>query len=235
MPQVRQVPEKNIPDCAGFLFGFKARRQAHSELCNGRRNAEAEQKDKQGGTFFDRNRPSLPDGRRRSSFSLLLQYARFGVVGLSATIVHSVLYLLLAGSLGISPFIANLLAFSVAVLVSYFGHFQWTFRNENGAGTATDMVVTTKLARFVVVAVIGLVLNSLAVYSVVDVMGLAYGYALIPMVGLVPIVVFVLSKLWVFRLVGTESWNRSNPRNPGLLSEQPLSPAIRREGRLLLP
>jgi hypothetical protein len=52
------LPEKKIPDCAGFLFGFKARQQAHSELCNGWRNAEAEQKDQQDGRFFDRNRLS---------------------------------------------------------------------------------------------------------------------------------------------------------------------------------
>ncbi len=31
---------------AGFLFGFKTRKQAHSKLCNCLRNAEAEQKDK---------------------------------------------------------------------------------------------------------------------------------------------------------------------------------------------
>jgi hypothetical protein len=53
---LRRLPEKNIPNGAGFLFGFKARRQVHSELCNCRRNAEAEQKDQQGGMFFDRNR-----------------------------------------------------------------------------------------------------------------------------------------------------------------------------------
>jgi len=45
-----------MPDCAGFLFGFKARQQAHSELCNCWGNAEAEQKDQQDGIFFDRNR-----------------------------------------------------------------------------------------------------------------------------------------------------------------------------------
>jgi hypothetical protein len=37
------LPEKKIPDCAEFLFRFKARQQAHSELCNGWCNAEAEQ------------------------------------------------------------------------------------------------------------------------------------------------------------------------------------------------
>jgi len=40
------------------LFGFKARQQAHSELCNCWGNAEAEQKDQQDDIFFDRNRLS---------------------------------------------------------------------------------------------------------------------------------------------------------------------------------
>jgi len=57
------LPEKKIPDCAGFLFGFKAQQQAHSELCNCWGNAEAEQKDQQDGIFFDRNR--LNSLRRR--------------------------------------------------------------------------------------------------------------------------------------------------------------------------
>jgi len=56
------LPEKKIPDCAGFLFGFKARQQAHSELCNCWGNAEAEQKDQQDGIFFDRNRLSSRRG-----------------------------------------------------------------------------------------------------------------------------------------------------------------------------
>ena len=38
------------------MFGFKARQQAHSGLCNCWRNTEAEQKDQQDGIFFDRNR-----------------------------------------------------------------------------------------------------------------------------------------------------------------------------------
>jgi len=57
--EIRRLPEKKIPDCAGFLFGFKARQQAHGELCNCWGNAEAEQKDQQDGIFFDRNRLSL--------------------------------------------------------------------------------------------------------------------------------------------------------------------------------
>ena len=47
-----------MPDCAEFLFGFKARQQLHKSLCACWRNAEAEQKDLQEGIFFDRNRLS---------------------------------------------------------------------------------------------------------------------------------------------------------------------------------
>jgi len=44
------------------LFAFKARNPAHSELCNGFRNAEGGQKDKRDGMSFDGNR--LKPGNR---------------------------------------------------------------------------------------------------------------------------------------------------------------------------
>ncbi len=61
------MPEKNSPDCAGFLLDFKARELAHSELCNCYRNAEIEQKDQQGGLFFNRNHPYCPDNKDSSN------------------------------------------------------------------------------------------------------------------------------------------------------------------------
>ena len=54
--KLRRLPEKNIPECAGFSFVFKARQPAHSKLCNGWHNAEDARKDKPAGMFFDRNR-----------------------------------------------------------------------------------------------------------------------------------------------------------------------------------
>jgi hypothetical protein len=62
---LRRLPENDIPDCAGFLLAFKARKPAHSELCNGFRNAEGGQKSKQEGMSFDRNRLSPEFGRSR--------------------------------------------------------------------------------------------------------------------------------------------------------------------------
>jgi len=53
---LRRLPEKHVPECAGFSYAFKARRPAHSKLCNGWRNAEGGRKDRQAGICFDRNR-----------------------------------------------------------------------------------------------------------------------------------------------------------------------------------
>jgi hypothetical protein len=63
------LPEKKMPDGAGFLFAFKARQQAHSGLCNGWRNAEGEQRDQQDGIFFDRNRLTNACSRARQSLA----------------------------------------------------------------------------------------------------------------------------------------------------------------------
>jgi len=55
LAELRRLPEKDIPDCAGFSFAFKARQPAHSALCNSWRNAEGGRKDKQAGISFDKN------------------------------------------------------------------------------------------------------------------------------------------------------------------------------------
>nr|VFJ73366.1 MAG: Murein L,D-transpeptidase YafK [Candidatus Kentron sp. FM]VFK20888.1 MAG: Murein L,D-transpeptidase YafK [Candidatus Kentron sp. FM] len=50
------MAEKNIPNCAGFSFRFKARGRHIASLCNCRATHKLDDKDKQVGIFFDRNR-----------------------------------------------------------------------------------------------------------------------------------------------------------------------------------
>ena len=63
-----------MSDCVGFLFGFKAREQAHSVLCNCWRNAEAGQKDQLDGIFFDRNRLKFKSSSRCCARELFLSF-----------------------------------------------------------------------------------------------------------------------------------------------------------------
>lgn len=131
--------------------------------------------------------------------TLAYQYVRFGVVGLVATAVHVGFFVLLIEWLTVRPLSANVVAFCIAVLVSYLGNFHWTFRADAQTLDKDDCRQPIIFLKFAVVAVTGLLLNTLAVYMVMEVLQLPYGYALIVMVGLVPIVVFLLNKFWAFR------------------------------------
>ena len=122
--------------------------------------------------------------------STLAQVVRFGLVGVVATIVHSAIFLGLATSCATNALIANLLAFSVAVCVSYFGHSCWTFRYVRESRSV--------FYRFAVTSLIGLALNSAVVLVVVEWCRQPEVYAVPFMVLLVPAVVFTISKKWVF-------------------------------------
>ncbi len=122
---------------------------------------------------------------------LAVQYLKFGLVGGAATLTHSLVFIAVMEHAGLAPLAANLLAYGVAVFVSYFGNFRWTF----GAAAPT----AASFARFVAVTLVGLALNSAAVWLVMDVGELPYPYVLPFMIVVVPVVVFALNRAWSFR------------------------------------
>lgn len=132
----------------------------------------------------------------RPLLRLGLQYARFGTIGLAAAAVHVLTFTALIELADLAPVAANFVAFAIAVLVSFFGHFQWTFRAQTAGGGRHRQ--RTALSRFIIVALIGLALNSLAVYGVVNLLAWPYPYAIVLMLSVVPLVVFALSKFWAF-------------------------------------
>ncbi len=81
---------------------------------------------------------------------------------------------------------------------SFFGHFYWTFSDQTIAESEKNSLPYAAFARFAVVAVTGLCLNSLAVWYVVYRLNLPYGYAIVLMVTIVPLSTFLLSKFWAF-------------------------------------
>ena len=133
--------------------------------------------------------------KHRSLVELVQQGGKFGVVGLLATATHVGMMIVLVEWFHWRPLTANFGAFSIAFIVSFFGHYRWTFANQaiQDAGSWRR-----PFARFIVTSLIGLALNSLAVFAIVDVAGLSYVYALAVMVSLVPGVLFVIGKFWAF-------------------------------------
>jgi len=125
----------------------------------------------------------------------LLQLLRFGVVGAIASITHVGVFVVLIEAFEMPPLSSNFFAFCVAFTCSYLGHFHWTFR-KTGRQQAPGW--NTPLPKFLVVALTGLLLNTLAVWTVVDALGQPYGYAVVLMLTVVPASLFLLSKLWAF-------------------------------------
>lgn len=122
----------------------------------------------------------------------LLQFeiARFGLVGLTATVVHGSLLALFieVGSLHVQ--VANVLAFVMAFAVSYLGHHRWTFCSGNTHGKAA--------VKFLVTAVIGFLANILIMELVVVQLSYHYLAGFICVVLSVPPATYIVSRSWIF-------------------------------------
>lgn len=123
--------------------------------------------------------------------SMVKPMLRFAVSGGLATVTHVLVFVTLVEWLALRPVFAAAPAFVVALFVSYGMNYHWTF-----SASGLHRVL---LPRFVVVALLGLTLNLGITYVVVDVAHYWYGYALLLVVLLVPLVTFLLSKFWVFK------------------------------------
>ncbi len=138
------------------------------------------------------NEPARTAARAARLWLLGLQYGRFVLVGLAATLVHVLAYVASIELWGQSPLAANAIGFALGVNLSFVGHRRWTF-----AGTPTARVWRSR-ARFCVVALTGFGLNSLFVELVTGMAGLGYGWSIPLIGGVTPVVTFALSKRWAF-------------------------------------
>jgi putative flippase GtrA len=127
--------------------------------------------------------------RRSEVFGQLI---RFGLVGGFVTALGAGAYLVAAYS-GVPPLIANILAYLVAMASGYVLHSRVSFR---GHGNRDRAAVRT--ARFVIVSLISLCLNSLFVWLFTIRLGLPLWSPVVPMLFVTPIVTFALNRRWVF-------------------------------------
>lgn len=116
--------------------------------------------------------------------------ATFGFVGLLATATHTLIGVGLLRAGLATAFWANGIAFSVAFLVSYGGHRSLTFRSRLPHRIAGP--------RFLTVATVGLGLNQIMVFILVNLLKVPYEFALVPIFIVVPVVTYLLSRDWAF-------------------------------------
>jgi putative flippase GtrA len=125
---------------------------------------------------------------------MLPQLLKFGVVGLAATAVNSLVYLA-ALARGVAPLLANLLGFACAFALSFFGHLRWTFRQAGAPARGA-------LLKFIATALGGLASNSFMTWLLTAVLQLPPASAVAAILFVTPVLVFVLSRHWVFVRAG---------------------------------
>lgn len=118
------------------------------------------------------------------------EIARFGLVGIAATLVHAAILSLLIEWLALPVQLANISAFVVAFLVSYLGHHRWTFASDAGHKEAAS--------KFLLTAIIGFIANVMIMELVVVQLGYHYLIGFLCVVFSVPPATYVISRLWIF-------------------------------------
>jgi putative flippase GtrA len=121
---------------------------------------------------------------------IVKQFGRFAVVGLVATLVHVAVVVVLVEAAGSAPLLANAIAFALALAVSYAGNHQWTFRARGNH--------RRHFPRFATTAGLGLLLNQTIMYVMIEGLGQDYRVALALVVLVVPLLSFLLNRLWSF-------------------------------------
>ena len=115
----------------------------------------------------------------------------FAAVGLSAMAVHLASVALVLVPLGLSPLVANVIAFLIAFQVSHAGHRRFTFSHHDAPASQSRW-------RFFAVACFSFAVNELMYAALLRFTTLDYRVALFIVLVLVAALTYVSSRAWAF-------------------------------------
>ncbi len=116
--------------------------------------------------------------------------ARFSAVGTIATVAHIVVAVIVVAAAGANPTVGAMIGFVTAFMISYFGHFRFTFA---ASGRYRDY-----LLKFVVSSLASFLLSTAAVWVATAILGIDYKPALIALGIIVPVCNYFMNRFWVF-------------------------------------
>jgi putative flippase GtrA len=120
----------------------------------------------------------------------LWRLARFFAVGTIATIVHIGVAMIVVAAAGANPTVGAMIGFVAAFMVSYFGHFRFSFA---ASGRYRDY-----LLKFAVSSLVSFLLSTAAVWVATAILGIDYKPALIALAIIVPVCNYLVNRFWVF-------------------------------------
>lgn len=99
---------------------------------------------------------------------LIAQLMKFGVVGVIAFCIDYGLMVLLTQVFGVFYLISATISFTVSVIFNYFASMRYVFTHKEGMSRRREFII------FVVLSIIGLVLNNVLMWLGTSLMGISY-------------------------------------------------------------
>ncbi|MEH2483589.1 putative flippase GtrA [Nitrobacteraceae bacterium AZCC 2146] len=115
---------------------------------------------------------------------------RFSLVGGIATGVYLLAALIAVEAAGASPMVGATVGFCASFVVSYIGHFRFTFAVP---GRYRDYVV-----KFAVSSLVSFLISTLAMWLATKLLMIDYRIALIAIAIIIPISSYLVNRFWVF-------------------------------------
>lgn len=123
--------------------------------------------------------------------SLLQQIIRFGFVGGSAFLIDYGIMILLTEVFGVNYLISSGISFSVSVIFNYVMSIFWVFDVDKEKSGVTNFVI------FLVLSIIGLGINQLIMWLMVDKAGVFYMISKIVATAVVMVYNFITRKIFL--------------------------------------
>jgi len=114
------------------------------------------------------------------------------VVGCSAAATHWLSAVICVAWFDIRPFIANFVGWSIAVVLSFLGHYFLTFKHQ-------EKTLFPAARRFLVISASGFAINELAFVVLLQATPIPYYWLLAMILVVIAFLTFVLSRYWAFR------------------------------------
>ncbi|WP_323756719.1 GtrA family protein [Roseivirga sp.] len=124
-------------------------------------------------------------------FELGLKFLKFSLVGLSGLAIDFCITFLVKEKLRLNKYFANSLGFVFAATSNYLLNKTWTFQDTN-----PDAV--TQFSKYILIAIIGLIINNLIIYLLVNKRKVNFYWAKLMAIGIVVLWNFIANYNFTF-------------------------------------
>ena len=121
----------------------------------------------------------------------IVRFLKFGIVGVLNTLVNWIIFFIL-NTLGMYYIFSNIIAYSISTIHSYLWNTLWVFKYKDKASTDTTF-------KFITLNVVGLLLNTVILYILVDLFNLNKMLGLIIITIIIMFINYAVNKIWVFK------------------------------------